>query len=108
MALVKNYQDVSPVKTPYAEKRVVIGPKQGAPNFVMRVIDMAPGASYSHSHDWEHEVFILEGNGVTRDKTSEETFEKGDVIFVPAMDWHQFENTGKETVKFLCLIPYKE
>ena len=40
-------QAIDDVKTiPYAEgiqKRVVIGPKEGAPNFVMRVFDVAPG-----------------------------------------------------------------
>jgi len=39
-------------------------------------------------------------------KTSEETFEKGDVFFVPPMEWHQFKNTGDSALKFLCLIPY--
>ena len=35
------------------EKRVMIGPQQGAPNFVMRVFDLPPGASSPyHSHDW--------------------------------------------------------
>jgi mannose-6-phosphate isomerase-like protein (cupin superfamily) len=27
------------------------------------------------------------------------------VLFVKPMEWHQFLNTGKETLKFLCLIP---
>ncbi|MEA3422074.1 MAG: cupin domain-containing protein, partial [Acidobacteriota bacterium] len=61
-----------------------------------------------HQHDWEHEVFILEGSGVTRDKNKEEPFNQGDVFFVPPMEWHQFVNTDKETLKFLCLIPYKD
>jgi len=89
--------------------RWLISKKDGAENFAMRLFEIkAGGYTPLHQHDWEHEVFILDGNGVTRDKTSEEGFKKGDVIFVPAMDWHQFANTGKETLKFLCLIPYKE
>ncbi len=89
--------------------RWLITKKDGAKNFAMRLFEIkAGGYTPLHQHDWEHEVFILEGNGVTRDKTGEETFEKGDAIFVPGMGWHQFVNTGKETLKFLCLIPYKE
>jgi mannose-6-phosphate isomerase-like protein (cupin superfamily) len=60
-----------------------------------------------HQHNWEHEVFILEGSGVTKNKEKEEHFKEGDVFFVPSMEWHQFVNTGKKTLKFLCLIPYK-
>lgn len=89
--------------------RWLISKKDGAEHFAMRLFEIQPdGYTPLHQHDWEHEVFILEGGGVTRDKTSEEPFKEGDVFFVPAMEWHQFINTGKDTLKFLCLIPYKE
>jgi len=89
--------------------RWLISKKDGAENFAMRLFEIKSGGHTPlHQHDWEHEVFILEGNGVTRDKTSEEPFKAGDIFFVPAMEWHQFVNIGKETLKFLCLIPYKE
>lgn len=89
--------------------RWLISKKDGAEKFAMRLFEIQPGGyTPLHQHDWEHEVFILKGNGVTMDKTKEETFKEGDVFFVPPMEWHQFVNTGKETLKFLCLIPYKE
>ena len=89
--------------------RWLISKKDGAPRFQMRLFEVGPGGRTPfHAHDWEHEVFILEGSGVTRDKTNEEPFKEEDVFFVPAMEWHQFINTGKETLKFLCLIPYKK
>ncbi len=89
--------------------RWLISKKDGAKNFAMRLFEVKPdGYTPLHQHDWEHEVFILEGNGITWDNTTEEPFKAGDVFFVPAMEWHQFVNTGKETLKFLCLIPYKE
>ena len=91
------------------EVRWLISKKDGAENFAMRLFEIKPeGYTPLHQHDWEHEVFILEGNGVTRDKTNEEPFKSGDIFYVPPMEWHQFVNTGKETLKFLCLIPYKE
>jgi quercetin dioxygenase-like cupin family protein len=89
--------------------RWLISKKDGAKNFAMRLFEVEPGGySPLHQHDWEHEVFVLEGSGVTRNKTQEESFITGDIFFVPPMEWHQFVNTGTETLKFLCLIPYKE
>lgn len=89
--------------------RWLISKKDGAENFAMRLFEIEPGGyTPLHQHDWEHEVFILEGSGVTRNKTDEEPFKKGDFFYVPQMEWHQFVNSGKEKLKFLCLIPYKK
>jgi quercetin dioxygenase-like cupin family protein len=88
--------------------RWLISKKDGAENFAMRLFEIQPGGySPLHQHDWEHEVFILEGDGVTSDKNNEKPFKTGDVFFIPSMEWHQFKNTGKDTLKMLCLIPYK-
>jgi quercetin dioxygenase-like cupin family protein len=81
----------------------------GAENFAMRFFEMGPeGYSPFHSHPWEHEVFILEGEGIVVGGGEERKFRAGDVIFVPPNEKHQFKNTGETTVKFLCLIPYIE
>ena len=88
--------------------RWVISEKDGAKNFAMRVFEIRPGGyTPLPQHDWEHEVFILQGKGVKKDKENEHPFKPGDVFFVPPMEWHQFVNTSDETLKFLCLIPYK-
>ena len=72
------------------------------------LFDIKPGGHPTlPQHDWEHEVFILEGNGVTKDKTQQEPFKPGDILFIPPMEWHQFVNTSKEPLKIICLIPYK-
>lgn len=81
----------------------------GAPNFAMRLFEMQPGGnSPLHSHDWEHEVFILEGEGGVVGKEGETKFKPGDAVFIPPNERHQFKNTGKKLVKFLCLVPYHE
>lgn len=98
-----NEQGIKDVKL-----RWLISDKDNAKNFAMRLFEIKPsGFTPLHQHDWEHEVFILEGQGVTRDKIKEVSFKEGDVLFVPPMEWHQFENTSDKTIKFLCLIPYK-
>ena len=87
--------------------RWLITTEMGAANFAMRLFEMeAGGHSPFHSHPWEHEVFILEGEGLAVSGEGERQFRTGDVIFIPQSEKHQFKNNGKKTVKFLCLIPY--
>jgi quercetin dioxygenase-like cupin family protein len=88
--------------------RWLISKNDGAKNFAMRLFEVKPnGYSPLHQHDWEHEVFILQGNGVAWNKTKEEYFKEGDVFFIKPMEWHQFINTGNKILKIICLIPYK-
>lgn len=88
--------------------RWLISEEDGAKNFAMRLFEVKPkGYTPLHQHDWEHEVFIIEGNGEARNKEDKKTFKKGDFFFVKPMEWHQFVNTGNKTLKFLCLIPIK-
>jgi len=95
--------------TKYIKVRWLISKKDGAKNFAMRIFELQSGGySPFHKHDWEHEVFILEGNGIVKDEKAQETYKKGDVFFIPPMEYHQFINTGKKLTKFLCLIPYKK
>jgi len=89
--------------------RWLISKKDGAENFAMRLFEIEPGGNTPlHQHDWEHEVFVVEGKGEARDKENRKPFKKGDIFFIPSMEWHQFVNTSDETLKFLCLIPYKK
>ncbi|MGB9959385.1 MAG: cupin domain-containing protein [Candidatus Bathyarchaeales archaeon] len=88
--------------------RWLITKEMGAENFAMRLFEIEPGGySPFHSHPWEHEVFILEGKGVVIGAAEERSFKPGDAIFIPPNEKHQFRNNGSETLKFLCLIPYK-
>jgi quercetin dioxygenase-like cupin family protein len=88
--------------------RWLIDKKDGAENFAMRLFEIKPGGyTPLHQHDWEHEIFILEGTGSIGNKENKKPLKSGDVIFIPSMEWHQFVNTGNELLKFLCLIPYK-
>jgi len=87
--------------------RRLITREMGAENFSMRLFEMEPGGfSPLHSHPWEHEVFILEGEGLLVGEGEERRFKEGDVIFIAPNEKHQLKSIGEETVKFLCLIPY--
>ena len=109
MALIKNVEDIEAV--PYgngALKRKVFAKEDGAPTFAMRVFDVEPGgASSHHSHDWEHEVLILQGYGILKTEQGDTPFTEGMAIMVPPDEVHQFQNTGTETLRFACMVPLR-
>lgn len=86
--------------------RWLIGDGEKAPTFAMREFEVAPGGhTPRHFHDYEHEVYVLAGKGTIIDGDKELPLAAGDVVFVAPNDVHQFRNTGKEPMRFLCLIP---
>lgn len=86
--------------------RWLIGERDGAPTFAMRQFEVAPGGfTPRHSHDYEHEVFVLEGSGVVIEGDAPHALQAGDVVLVKPNEVHQFRNTGSSPLKFLCLIP---
>jgi quercetin dioxygenase-like cupin family protein len=86
--------------------RWLIGEGDKAPNFAMREFEVAPGGhTPKHFHDYEHEIYVIAGNGVVMEGDNERPLASGDVVLVAPNDVHQFRNTGRETMKFLCLIP---
>ncbi|AKI98049.1 cupin domain-containing protein [Kosmotoga pacifica] len=88
------------------EKRVLIGKKLDAPNFVMRLFTVAPGGySPKHSHNWEHEVYIVSGTVTVVTPEGEIKLEEGSFVYVPKNVEHQFRNDSTETLNFICVIP---
>ncbi|MHA1833631.1 MAG: cupin domain-containing protein [Candidatus Baldrarchaeia archaeon] len=86
--------------------RWLIDEKTGAKNFFMRMFEVEPGGyTPLHMHPWEHEIFILEGEGTVVGEEGERKVGPGDVIFIPPNEKHQLKNTGNQKFKFLCLIP---
>ncbi|AWB11071.1 Cupin domain protein [Thermodesulfobium acidiphilum] len=84
----------------------LITPKDGAPNFSMRLIIIEPnGQSPAHSHDFEHEMFILEGEATVVSDNSETKVSEGSFIFIKPGEFHTVKNTGTKVCKFLCMIP---
>ena len=107
---VSSYIDTKPVpELPGVTKREVINADDGAPNFCMRVFDIEPGSSTpSHSHWWEHEVYVLSGRGVVIGEQAETQIAKDSVIFVPPDEHHCFMNNGDEVLRIICVIPLVE
>src|SRR5438445_12049462 len=91
------------------EIREVFTDRDGAPTFAMRRFDVAPGGHTPfHVHAWEHEVYILEGEGELRTEDGVRKFHAGDALMVPPNVRHQFAVTPSETMRFLCMIPVQQ
>ncbi len=108
--LSRDYRDVE--QEPVEEDksvRWVIGKPEGAPNFAMRVIEFEPGAVFeTHNHPYEHEIFVLEGEGVAHTADGEFTMQPGIALYVPPDEPHGYRNTGDEPLRFICVIPHTD
>jgi quercetin dioxygenase-like cupin family protein len=104
---VQNYRQVKPEKAaPGVNMRVVAGPAEGAPTFVMRVFEIQSGSSTPfHTHPWEHEVFVLEGEGILRCGGRETPLMEGDAVLVMPNEKHSFLGIGRSTFRLICVVP---
>jgi quercetin dioxygenase-like cupin family protein len=108
-----HYQDIENQNIPAPAEKVkirwLINEKQGAPNFAMRRFEIQPGGSTPyHTHPWEHEVYVLEGNAKAVSKAGEKDIGPGSVILVEPNEEHNFKNTGDKPLVFLCMIPLQK
>lgn len=91
-----------------ATMAIMVGREHGAPNFALRQFRVAPGGhTPRHSHDYEHEVFVVSGKGTLFLHGKEHPIRGGDVLLVPAEETHQFRaaSDDPEGLRFLCLVP---
>jgi quercetin dioxygenase-like cupin family protein len=111
--LIRNVNDVEMEETSMEgasglKMSVMVGQSDGAPNFSMRQIHVDSGGhSPRHSHDYEHEVYVLGGAGSVLLHGEKRPIRAGDVIYVPADEEHQFEASDSDPagLRFLCLVP---
>ncbi len=109
---ISSYRNVEALKAEEGSEKLkvrwLITKDMGAENFAMRHFEMDSGGfSPLHSHPWEHEVFVLEGEGLATNGKEASEFKEGAFVFVPSGETHQLRNTGRKTLKFICVIPYK-
>lgn len=78
----------------------------GAPNYALRMIEVQPGGhTPKHTHPYEHENFVVDGQGRVLLEDEWHDVGPGSVVFVPADLLHCYENTGATPFRFLCGIP---
>jgi quercetin dioxygenase-like cupin family protein len=96
-------------EVPGVTVRWIIGKEDGAPNFAMRIFEVEPGCvTPYHRHPWEHEVYILHGDGTVLREDGPVSISTGSVVYVPGMEMHQFLNQGTDILRFICVVPIEQ
>ena len=110
--LIKRITDVGavPVEMEGAEGasvRVIFGPADEAPNFAMRVFELAKsGHTPYHGHPFEHEVMVMDGDILAVTEDDEIPLSVGDVVLIMPGEIHQFKNgSDSKGASFVCLVP---
>jgi len=86
--------------------QIMVGRDDAAPNFAMRHFVVAPGGhTPHHSHPYEHEVYIVEGELEAECSGESQVVRAGDVLLVPSEAVHQFRNCSAADARLLCLVP---
>ena len=100
-------QDVNMEGAKDVKVRVLFGPADHAPTFAMRVFEMAGGGHTPfHTHPFEHEAMLLDGDIAIVTEEGDRLLQKGDVILVPPDEKHQFKNlSDTHNARFMCLVP---
>ena len=109
--LIGHYSQVKeeppPMAAMQATIRWLIAAKEGAPHFAMRVIEIKTRGEKIplHHHDYEHEIFVIEGQGDVLSPGAPRPVAYGSFVYVPAGEEHGFLNTGDGPFRFVCVIP---
>ena len=100
-------QDVNMEGAKDVKVRVLFGPSDDAPTFAMRVFELAAGGHTPwHTHPFEHEVVMLDGDIAVVTEQGDRPLQKGDVILMPPDEKHQFKNqSDTQGARFMCLVP---
>ena len=85
--------------------QVLIGPEDGAPNFVMRRFLMGEGGGMpTHTNTVEHEQYVLRGRAEVGIGDRKHVVGGGDVLYIPAGASHYYR-VIEAPFEFLCLVP---
>jgi quercetin dioxygenase-like cupin family protein len=80
-----------------------------AENFAMRYFVIKKGGNTPfHSHDWEHEMFVVRGEGYVYDGEKRKKISEGSAIFIAPNEKHQLINEDSDTLEVICLIPIRK
>ncbi len=85
--------------------QVLVGPDQGAPNFVLRRFIMEQGGGMPlHTNDVEHEQYVLRGRATIRIGDALHRVAPGHTLYIPAGAPHSYE-VVEGPFEFLCIVP---
>jgi quercetin dioxygenase-like cupin family protein len=88
------------------EKQILIGPKQGWADYVMRLFTLGKdGYAPRHTHPWPHIMYAVEGKGNLFMDGQDFPLRSGSVAYVSADKEHQVSNVGPDKFVFICIVP---
>ncbi len=106
---IKNYREVTaePTEVEGLTVRWGINKDQGANNFSMRLLELAPLKSTPmHQHDSEHEIFVLVGRGEVVTEDDAYPIREGSIIYIAPNEIHKFNNTGADILRFVDAVMF--
>ena len=87
-------------------KQNLLSNVDNTPTFSMRRFTITPGGfTFHHTHDFEHEIYVLSGKGYIKVKDGDRRITQGTAGLIMPNEVHQFVNDGDEPLVFLCIIP---
>lgn len=104
---VKNRKEVEAIPMEGgAAIRWMITHRDGAPNFSMRLITVPAGSNTPfHSHDYEHEIYVIEGSMEVTIGESRKDASRDDFVYIPPNVHHGMK--AREDLKIICVVPIK-
>ena len=106
---VKNYREIQaePTGVEGLSVRWAITASQGAANFSMRLLELAPMKSTPmHQHDSEHEIYVLVGKGEVETPDKVVPIREGSIIYVAPNEVHKFNNTGASILRMVDAVMF--
>jgi quercetin dioxygenase-like cupin family protein len=86
--------------------RFLLTANEGCPRYALRLMEFTPKGHCSfHAHKEEHEIYILEGEGVLKTDEGEFPIRAGDAVLLLPCEFHQIRNTGIHMLKMICTVP---
>ena len=87
--------------------RYLVSAADENPRCALWLLEFAPGGSTDwHRHQEEHEMYLLEGEGVVvGDDKMKNPVRAGDVIYTLPCENHMIMNTGEGVLKMICAVP---
>ena len=99
-------QGINTSYKPGVSIRYLILEEFGAPNFEMRYFELEKGMVTSLDlHDFEHEIFILKGQGKLFLEGEEYDLRPHDAVLIEGNEQHQLRQEGDGPFGFLCIVP---
>lgn len=102
--VVSRWKDLIWGPTPMGRVAYVVDPRIGFHVKLLSttVAEVPPGKrSGAHRHIYEETNYILAGDGYAIIEDQRYDFKKGDVLVIPVFSWHQYFNTGSETIRLI-------